>query len=90
MHNCTTKTVGISYVSEWCISAFGRPRTCFARTAGRPLLRAAPSMCLHMRKVHGREPDIPRNRTSTLKDKIFVDTKLILQLHPELKTEFEN
>ena len=42
------------------------------------------SLYAHMRKVHGREPEIANNRRNNLVEKMYVDTSLILELHPEL------
>lgn len=47
------------------------------------------SLYTHMRKVHGKEPDIPKNRQNLNIDKIYIDTSVILEAHPELKTDLE-
>jgi hypothetical protein len=40
-----------------------------------------------MRKMHDREPDIPKNRSNFCKDKILITTDRILECHPELREE---
>jgi len=47
------------------------------------------SLYTHMRKVHRKEPDIPKNRQNVNIDKIYIDTSVILEAHPELKTDLE-
>ena len=47
------------------------------------------SLYTHMRKVHGKEPDIPKNRQNVQLHKVYVDTSIILEAHPELKIHLE-
>jgi KRAB domain-containing zinc finger protein len=45
------------------------------------------SLYSHVRKVHGREPDLPRNGTSRDQQRVRLDPARIFEAHPELKVD---
>jgi len=44
------------------------------------------SLLVHLRRAHGREPDVTKNKANHSKSKFFVDPVLINEAYPELKT----
>lgn len=44
------------------------------------------SLFMHLRKAHGKEPDVTRNKSNHSKSRFFVDPQLIGEAYPELKT----
>lgn len=44
------------------------------------------SLLAHLRRAHGREPDVTKNKANHSKSKFFVDPVLINEAYPELKT----
>ena len=43
------------------------------------------SLFMHMRKTHGKEPEVNRNKSNHAKSRFFVDPQLISQAYPNLK-----
>jgi hypothetical protein len=61
-------------------------RNLFCEACGQTFTQSG-SLYTHMRKMHDREPDIPKNRSNFCKDKILITTDRILECHPELREE---
>ena len=43
------------------------------------------SLFIHMRKAHGKEPEVSKNKSNHSKVRFFVDPDLIAEVYPDLK-----